>query len=173
MPTYVCTSLDGRLTAEQKRAIAREITNIHSEVTGAPTYFAQVIFNELKPGNWFMGGLQLRHDHIFVHGHIRAGRAADDKARMDHRLYAEVSETAMRSANRLGGVQLALAKACVGVIGKADNAKHRCDKHCCELRQCRHLVGGVKLLQMRRDHNEGKRRDREDSEVLPTATDPN
>jgi soluble lytic murein transglycosylase len=49
---------------------------------------------------------------------------ADDKARMDHRLYAEDGETAMRSANRLGGVQLALAKACVGVIGKVDNAKH-------------------------------------------------
>src|SRR5262249_52748041 len=48
---------------------------------------------------------------------------ADDKARMDYRLYAEDTETAMRAANRLGGVQVTLAKACIGVIGKADNAK--------------------------------------------------
>ena len=48
---------------------------------------------------------------------------ADDKARMDHRLYSEDTETAMRAAHRLGGVQITLAKACIGVIGKSDNAK--------------------------------------------------
>src|SRR5262249_53953525 len=52
---------------------------------------------------------------------------ADDKARMDHRLYAEDTETAMRAANRLGGVEVALAKACVGVIAKSDNAKATLD----------------------------------------------
>ena len=48
---------------------------------------------------------------------------ADDKARMDHRLYAEDTETAMRAANRLGGVQVTLAKACAAVTAKSDTAK--------------------------------------------------
>ena len=79
MPTYLCTSTNGRLTSEQKCKIAGEITRIHSEVTGAPAFFAQVIFTEVKAGDWFIGGAQLAHDHIFVSGHIRAGRAAVDK----------------------------------------------------------------------------------------------
>ncbi|MBR0933221.1 tautomerase family protein [Bradyrhizobium jicamae] len=82
MPTYYCTSAQGRLSAEQKSRIAGEITRIHSEVTGAPSYFAQVIFNEVAPGNWFMGGAPVAHDHIFVYGHIRSGRATVDKTRM-------------------------------------------------------------------------------------------
>ena len=57
-----------------KCKIAGEITRIHSEVTGAPAFFTQVIFTEVKAGDWFIG--------IFVSGHIRAGRAAVDKARM-------------------------------------------------------------------------------------------
>jgi phenylpyruvate tautomerase PptA (4-oxalocrotonate tautomerase family) len=51
-------------------------------VTGAPTYFAQVIFDEVKSGNYFIGGAPLKHDQVFVYGHIRGGRAAVDKTRM-------------------------------------------------------------------------------------------
>ena len=82
MPTYTCTSAEGRLSAEQKSRIASEITRIHAEVTGAPSYFAQMIFSEVASGDWFMRGVPLAHDHIFVYGHIRSGRAAVDKTRM-------------------------------------------------------------------------------------------
>jgi phenylpyruvate tautomerase PptA (4-oxalocrotonate tautomerase family) len=82
MPTYFCTTLEGRLTAEQKSKIAGEITRVHCEVTGAPSFFAQVIFQEVKPGNYFMGGVPLKHDQLFVYGNIRGGRAAVDKSRM-------------------------------------------------------------------------------------------
>ena len=82
MPTYFCTTLEGRLTAEQKSRIASEITRVHCEVTGAPGFFAQVIFLEVKPGNYFVGGAPLRHDQLFVYGLIRSGRAAVDKSRM-------------------------------------------------------------------------------------------
>jgi phenylpyruvate tautomerase PptA (4-oxalocrotonate tautomerase family) len=61
MPTYYCTSIEGRLSTQQKSKIAGEITRIHAEVTGAPTYFAQVIFDEVKPGNYFIGGAALKH----------------------------------------------------------------------------------------------------------------
>jgi len=94
MPTYFCTTLEGRLTAEQKSKIAGEITRIHGEVTGAPSFFAQVIFQEIKPGNYFMGGAPLKHDQVFVYGIIRGGRAAVDKSRLIAVMAKAVGEVA-------------------------------------------------------------------------------
>jgi phenylpyruvate tautomerase PptA (4-oxalocrotonate tautomerase family) len=82
MPTYVCTVMEGRLSPDRKCRIAAEITRIHCEVTGAPTFFAQVIFEEVKPGNYFIGGVPLVHDQIFVYGRVRAGRSIQDKLKM-------------------------------------------------------------------------------------------
>jgi soluble lytic murein transglycosylase len=48
---------------------------------------------------------------------------ADAKARMDRRLYAGDSDIALRIAQRLGGAELAIAKARMAVRGKASNAK--------------------------------------------------
>jgi len=48
--------------------------------------------------------------------------AADHKARMDMRLYAEDTDGAMRSANRAGGNASVIAKARAAVIKKASNA---------------------------------------------------
>jgi phenylpyruvate tautomerase PptA (4-oxalocrotonate tautomerase family) len=94
MPTYVCKSMKGRLSADQKTKIARLITGIHADVTGAPAYFAQVIFEEIEKGNHFIGGAPLKHDHIFVHGHIRDGRAAVDKTRMIKQMAAAIADAA-------------------------------------------------------------------------------
>ena len=106
MPTYFCTSRSGRLTSQQKSKIAGEITRIHVEVTGAPGFFAQVIFNEVKPGDWFMGGAPLAHDHIFVYGHIRSGRAAVDKTRMIKRMAEAVALAAQVESGRAVWVYL-------------------------------------------------------------------
>ena len=43
MPTYTVTCVEGTLDAPKRAKIASEITRIHSETTGAPAYFAQVI----------------------------------------------------------------------------------------------------------------------------------
>ncbi len=47
----------------------------------------------------------------------------DHKIRMDRRFYAEDTDAAMRAAQRLGGIQLAIAKARRAVIDKSSNAK--------------------------------------------------
>jgi soluble lytic murein transglycosylase len=47
----------------------------------------------------------------------------DHKARMEHRLYADDTEAGLRAAQRLGGNDLAVARARAAVIGKAGNAK--------------------------------------------------
>ncbi len=48
MPTYICTITEGALSQNKKAEIASKITQIHSEATGAPAYFAQVIFHDLQ-----------------------------------------------------------------------------------------------------------------------------
>ena len=82
MPTYIVTAPKGRLSANQKQRLAARITDIHCATTGAPAYFAQVIFNEVMPGNYFLGGKLLRQDNIFVHGEIRAGRDVMTKEKL-------------------------------------------------------------------------------------------
>jgi phenylpyruvate tautomerase PptA (4-oxalocrotonate tautomerase family) len=82
MPTYHCTIPAGLLDAGKKSAIAAAITRIHNAVTGAASFFAQVIFTEVAKGNHFMGGAPLASDQIFVHGFIRAGRSVPDRERL-------------------------------------------------------------------------------------------
>jgi phenylpyruvate tautomerase PptA (4-oxalocrotonate tautomerase family) len=94
MPTYTCTLPAGRLSAEQKAAVARDITRVHNEVTGAATFFAQVIFNEVPAGNYFIGGKPLKDDQIFLNGQIRAGRSAVDRGRLLRELHRVVAAAA-------------------------------------------------------------------------------
>ena len=43
-------------------------------ITGANTYFAQVIFNKTKKNNHFMGGKKVKEPSLFLLGQIREGR---------------------------------------------------------------------------------------------------
>ncbi len=70
MPTYVCWAARGRLTADHKKRIARGITMIHSECTGAPPAFVQTIFTEVDSDSHFIGG-EDASDTVWVYGHIR------------------------------------------------------------------------------------------------------
>ncbi|MGA7157321.1 MAG: tautomerase family protein, partial [Acidobacteriaceae bacterium] len=79
MPTYTVSTEAHRLTPRQKTIIAQEITRIHKAVTGAPSYFAQVLFADIAPENHFVGGKPLQHDLIYLHGNIRAGRSPEQK----------------------------------------------------------------------------------------------
>jgi phenylpyruvate tautomerase PptA (4-oxalocrotonate tautomerase family) len=82
MPTYHCIAPAGLLDAARKSAIAAEITRIHNAVTGAASFFAQVIYTDVVKGNHFMGGAPLASEQIFVHGFIRAGRSVPDRQKL-------------------------------------------------------------------------------------------
>ncbi len=82
MPTYACTARDGALTKEQKAQIAAEITRVHNDVTGAPRFFVQVLFNDLKTGSQFIGGTPPPSGQVWIRGDIRAGRSEQDKRRL-------------------------------------------------------------------------------------------
>lgn len=94
MPTYTVTAPQGRLSAAHKGDIAAAITRVHHTVTGAPGYFAQVIFTDVVAGNYFVGGKPLVGDQVHVHGHIRAGRTVEDKDRLITGLAQAVADAA-------------------------------------------------------------------------------
>jgi len=101
MPTYTITGFDACLDAQKKAKIASAITRVHSEVTGAPTCFAQVIFKDVATGDYFMGGAPLRDKQVFVHGQIRGGRAAESKDALISRMLTAVSEAAELERNKI------------------------------------------------------------------------
>jgi phenylpyruvate tautomerase PptA (4-oxalocrotonate tautomerase family) len=93
MPTYSVTTSQGRLSAQQKSVIAKDITRIHSGATGAPPFFAQVLFHELAPGNAFIGGVAV-DEQIFVCGQIRGGRTTGQKTKMIQEMLAATAVAA-------------------------------------------------------------------------------
>ena len=48
MPTYTVTNSNFTFSSKQQNNLAQGITKVHNVVTGANTYFAQVIFNKTK-----------------------------------------------------------------------------------------------------------------------------
>ena len=82
MPTYTVTNSNFNLTSKQQRNLAEGITKVHNVVTGAKTYFAQVIFNKTKKNNHFMGGKKVKEPSIFLLGQIRAGRLKNVKDKL-------------------------------------------------------------------------------------------
>ena len=82
MPTYTVTNSNFTLNSKQKTDIAKGITKIHSRVTGANTYFAQVIFNKTKDNNHFISGKRVKEQQIFLLGQIRAGRSSRIKKKL-------------------------------------------------------------------------------------------
>jgi phenylpyruvate tautomerase PptA (4-oxalocrotonate tautomerase family) len=82
MPTYTVHSPKGQLSGQQKAAIARGITSAHTAATGAQGFFAEVIFSDVEPGNWYMGGKALEAGQVYLCGHIRGGRTAAMKAQL-------------------------------------------------------------------------------------------
>jgi len=94
LPTYYCTTPRGLLNAAKKALIAKEITRVHNAVTGAATFFAQVIFSEVAAGDYFVGGAPLASDQVFVYGHIRAGRSVVERQRLVTDLVASLGQAA-------------------------------------------------------------------------------
>ena len=66
MPSYTVTVPEGRLSSEQKTRVAVAIGRTYKELTGVPENLTQVIFIEVKRGNYFVGSAPLDSDQISV-----------------------------------------------------------------------------------------------------------
>jgi phenylpyruvate tautomerase PptA (4-oxalocrotonate tautomerase family) len=86
MPTYACSAAVGLLSSVQKAEIARSITAIHHEETGAPRYLVQVVFYDLTPDSGYVAGQLSPADQIWVRGDIRGGRTDEQKNQMLRRI---------------------------------------------------------------------------------------
>ena len=82
MPTYVCRVCGTDLNDGQKTQIAHEITRLHSQLTGAPHFFAQVFFEKAARGDHFIGGTLAETENIFIRGDIREGRPKEVKRQL-------------------------------------------------------------------------------------------
>ena len=94
MPTYTVTSANVSLTATQESEIAAGITEAHHQNTGAPGFFAQVLFAALPERRHYIGGKLNTTPHIYVHGLIRAGRKPAAKSGLIRQIAAKVQEIA-------------------------------------------------------------------------------
>lgn len=94
MPTYLVTTCVRSLSPDAKARIAKEITRVHQEVTGAQKFFAEVIFRDVPREDFFMGGKPLQHDTIYVHGHIRSGRTEAQKQSLISKMVTVVAAEA-------------------------------------------------------------------------------
>ena len=82
MPTYTVKYSNFKLSPRQKKIIADGITKTHSKVTGANTFFAQVIFQKNDNKSHFVGGKLVQNKEIFLNGQIRAGRTSVIKKKL-------------------------------------------------------------------------------------------
>jgi phenylpyruvate tautomerase PptA (4-oxalocrotonate tautomerase family) len=92
MPIYTCITTEKTLAEDTKAELAAQITKIHSSITGAPSAFVHVVFQELPATNVFTDATPSQP--LLITGVIRAGRADTDKMR----LAADISSSSSRIA---------------------------------------------------------------------------
>jgi phenylpyruvate tautomerase PptA (4-oxalocrotonate tautomerase family) len=80
MPIYTCVATAATLSDEAKATMAAEITKIHASMTGAPTSFVHVGFQELPATNMFIDSSPSQP--LLINGVIRAGRTDEQKTRL-------------------------------------------------------------------------------------------
>ena len=92
MPTYKITTKPKKLSDDQKDRIAEYITRVHSEITGAPRYYAQMIFDENEYRR-YIGGKQ-SDSQIWIRADIRSGRTIEQRKTLVQKIVEGVSEIA-------------------------------------------------------------------------------
>jgi phenylpyruvate tautomerase PptA (4-oxalocrotonate tautomerase family) len=90
MPTYVCSVPPGKLSDSQKSAIAESISTRHSQATGAPKFFCQVVIEETHADR-YLGG-EKSSGHIWVRADIRAGRSEQVRSQMMLRMMEDIQK---------------------------------------------------------------------------------
>jgi phenylpyruvate tautomerase PptA (4-oxalocrotonate tautomerase family) len=113
MPVYTCVTTAKTLSDDAKATMAAEITKIHSSITGAPTSFVHVVFQELPATNVFIDSIPSHP--VLINGLIRAGRTDAQKTRLARDISASSSRIAgIPEARILVGIEDIPARFLVG-----------------------------------------------------------
>ena len=86
MPLYICNAKPGLIDQATSHQIAKDITRIHCEITGAPPEFVHAFFfeeSETRP---------LNGESVMLLGSIRSGRTDEQKAQLVHQLTEAIRE---------------------------------------------------------------------------------
>ena len=100
MPTYNVYIKTDTLNDDQKQRVAQAITRSHSDSTGAPQFYVQVIFNEIQDGNRFVSGYRFNR-HMWIRGDVRAGRTAEQRRLWMLAMIKDVSESVNWDVNEI------------------------------------------------------------------------
>ena len=73
MPTYVVRARTEALIPGRRQRLAEEITEVHHAVTGASRSGVQVVVEDLRGRDHFVGGRVAAIGSVYVHGHVHAG----------------------------------------------------------------------------------------------------
>ena len=92
MPTYTVTVANLSLSPQQKSQIAEAITAAHNAQTGAPRFFAQVLFSAASEGDHFVGGRVNTAPQVYVHGLVREGRSTEIKQALMSQMLEEIAQ---------------------------------------------------------------------------------
>jgi phenylpyruvate tautomerase PptA (4-oxalocrotonate tautomerase family) len=82
MPVYEFIAPAGAATLDHKAEIARAVTQVHSELTGAPARYVHCSFSEAPRGSMFVDGAETTSPRMM--GLIRAGRPEELRAHLIH-----------------------------------------------------------------------------------------
>tara|TARA_B100002003_G_scaffold14166_1_gene11870 strand:- start:119 stop:550 length:432 start_codon:yes stop_codon:yes gene_type:complete len=92
MPTYTVTVANLSLSPQQKSQIAEAITAAHNAQTGAPRFFAQVLFSAASEGDHFVGGRANTVPQVYVQGLVREGRSIEIKQALMSQMLEEIAQ---------------------------------------------------------------------------------
>lgn len=96
MPLYVCNAKAGAISDEAKALIAKDITDIHCELTGAPPSFVHAFFFEDAER------FPLKDKQALLVGQIRAGRNDAQKGEIIDRMSASIHRHASIPRESIG-----------------------------------------------------------------------
>ena len=82
MPVYEFVAPRGSATLDHRVEIARAVTKVHCEVTGAPAHYVHCSFTEAPAGSMFVSGEESTSPRMM--GLIRAGRSRELRGRLLH-----------------------------------------------------------------------------------------
>ncbi len=76
MPLYFCFTPHGAISGPVKSGLAKEITRLHIEATGAPAAIIHVVFQDLPVGSHFLAG-KCDHRTSLVIANFRTGSSGE------------------------------------------------------------------------------------------------
>ena len=99
MPVYTCTTTESTLSVDNKKALAREIASIHSDINHVPSTYVNVVYHELPADSVYTDGVPA--NPVLVNGWIREGHPKAETTRLAVEIASAVTRVAGVPAERV------------------------------------------------------------------------